>query len=70
MHSDEHPAINRDVGSAVIKGVTGYDSKEPDMDFEEPDRPAQQMAGPGLIKPDEDYGASNVHFIGQVGPRD
>jgi len=70
MHSGEHLVTNRNVDSAVIKGATGYDSKEPDTDFEEPDRPAQQTAGPGLIKPDEDYGASNVDTIGQGGPRD
>jgi len=66
MHSDEPPVTNRDVDSAVIKGATGYDSKEPDTDFEEPDRSAQQTAGPGLMKPDEDYGASNVDTIGRV----
>ena len=70
MHSDEHPVINRDVESAVIKGATGYDSKEPDTDLEEPDRPAQQTAGPGLKEPDGDYGASNVDTIDQDGSTD
>ena len=69
MHSDEHPATNRDVDLAVIKGAPGYDSEKFDKDFKEPDRPAQQMAGLGLVKPDEDYGASDVDTIGQDGPR-
>jgi len=70
MHSDEYPAINNDVDSAVIKGATGYDSKEPDTEFKEPDRSAQQTAGPGLMKPDGDYGASNVDTIDREGSTD
>ena len=36
------------------------ESNEPYTDFEKSDRPAQQTAGPGLLKPHEDYGASDV----------
>ena len=49
-----------DADQEIARGVTGRGSKEPDTGFMETDKTAQQVAGQGLKKPDEDNGASCV----------
>jgi len=67
---DSQPVKYRCDDQEVAKSATGHSSQEPDTDFEKSDRTAQQTAGPGLIKPDDGYGASDVGTSGLQGPID